>query len=259
MHFHWQNLNEKPAGRRGTGLRHGRAFWHFEHGRVHCEWVLGRLGFHLGFEANDEGVLFTLDVPLATLYLGVEDFKWLRRLQPKEYRATTYPPLAPGYWTPKHRRSQIAIHGGGLWFTLWGDPDSWTRRLPWWSAGVHLDFRDFLFGRAAYSKRVLSVTETVVPMPERAYPCTVTLEESTWTRPRWFPLRRLFAEVDVPGGIVHPGKGENSYDIDDDATYSLSCGASTVEEAVAAMVKSVMRDRRRHGGSVNWQPREPAL
>lgn len=93
-------------------------------------------------------------------------------------------------------------------------------------------------------------------MPEHPYPATVRLFESTWKRPRWpFARRMVRAEIEVEGGIPHPGKGENSWDCDDDATYSLTCQARTAEDAVAKLVGSVLRDRRNYGGR-SWRPRE---
>jgi hypothetical protein len=55
--------------------------------------------------------------------------------------------------------------------------------------------------------------------------------------------------------IPHPGKGENSYDCEDDATYSLTTEARNEAEAIGAMVATVMRSRQKYGG-LNWQPKQ---
>lgn len=89
---------------------------------------------------------------------------------------------------------------------------------------------------------------------EADYPATVILTTDTWKRPRWhWPLVVERAEVDVPGGVPIPGKGENSWDIDDDATFSLVTPASTVEEAVQKFYDTVNERRARYGGR-NWTP-----
>ena len=110
-------------------------------------------------------------------------------------------------------------------------------------SGVHVVFTPFS-----------STVPTVVPMPERAYPASVKLFESTWKRPRWFASRMVRAEVKIEKGIPFPGKGENSYDCGDDALFGLTCKADTVEQAIAETVESALRNRRRYGGSVDWQP-----
>lgn len=81
------------------------------------------------------------------------------------------------------------------------------------------------------------------------------LFESTWKRARWFTHKNVRASVDIPAGIPHPGKGENSWDCGEDRTYGLTTKADTVEKAIAAVVESSLRDRRRYGGD-NWTPSE---
>lgn len=54
--------------------------------------------------------------------------------------------------------------------------------------------------------------------------------------------------------IPVPGKGENSWDCDDDAIHSSHGPHSTVHQAVAALVASVYRDRTRYGSGPEWQP-----
>lgn len=262
MLFHWQNLNDKPAGRTGWGLIHGRCWLRpcsdadYRPDSINAEWHLGGWRPAISFRSDDEGVHFHVGLPGLALYLSLEGFPWLRRMQPKVYQETTYPALAPGYWAIANRAVSLYIHSGMLWWRLWTNPDEWHSKTPRWRDG-NFSPMDFFFGRTDYSTRDLSTTETVVPMPERAYPCTVRLFESTWQRPRWpWPQRLVRADVDVPGGIPHPGKGENSWDCGEDATYSMTCPATTVEQAVARMVESVLKDRRRYGGSVNWESAE---
>jgi len=119
---------------------------------------------------------------------------------------------------------------------------------------------DFIFGRTTYSEIPISDHKVEIPMPEAVYPATVRLVEAQWRRPRWpfvwYRVRR--AEVTPDKGIPFPGKGENSWDCGEDATYSLTCVASTVEESIGKMVESVMRSRLRHGGP-KWRPSEASI
>jgi hypothetical protein len=67
-------------------------------------------------------------------------------------------------------------------------------------------------------------------MPEGKYPAHVKRERRTWKRPRWFtPLVREYWDVDVESGIRVPGKGENSWDCDDDAIFASSFSVNKAE------------------------------
>lgn len=130
-------------------------------------------------------------------------------------------------------------------------------------SGFEWSFRilplDVIFGeRRRTAVEVLSEQETVVPLPEGSYPATVRLERWTYARPRWprWPLgpdRSFHGNVDLTVPIPEPGKGENSWDCDDDATFSSSGPWSSVGEAVGAVAGSVMRTRGRRAGP-GWRP-----
>lgn len=89
--------------------------------------------------------------------------------------------------------------------------------------------------------------------PEKIYKLTVDLKVDTWKYSRWpfWPLTRTLARADVkvidPKGIPVPGKGENSWDCGDDATYGIHGCAGSVHEAVEMLRSSVLRSRRKYG------------
>ena len=145
---------------------------------------------------------------------------------------------------------------GGGFFTwrLWSSGDSWDCKTPKWRDGTfHLN--DFLLGQMVHTERAIEEYPDVeFPMPERIYHGSVRLFESTWKRPRSpFVARILRADIKMAEPIPHPGKGENSWDQGQDATYSMTCPARTLAEAIGAMVESSMRDRINYGGR-NWRP-----
>ena len=106
---------------------------------------------------------------------------------------------------------------------------------------------DVFLGRAKYSAVELEKVETSIPMPERSYPCTVTMQRAEWRRPRWpFVRRVLRAEVEIPGGVPHPGKGTESYNCGDDGLYGLTAPAQSVEDAIGMCVANVLDKRRRY-------------
>jgi hypothetical protein len=104
---------------------------------------------------------------------------------------------------------------------------------------------------------VLSEHVVDVPMPEGTYQWRVQLVERTWTRSRWpWPtVRRGFEAESLDGQqIPFPGKGENSWDCDDDAMFGMSGDGNGLDEAVASIVGAVLRNRLRYGGKLTFTP-----
>jgi hypothetical protein len=278
MHFHWQNLNEKPGKRKGSGLRHGRAWWRLggsgERDGIGVNWEWSffsrSAGLRLGFTNHDDvGVQLWVQIPCfvalyITLHGGV--FAWLtgKVLPWRDVPAYTFHGINGPYQTKPYRiqdprEISLRFFDWAVWWDIWvDDMQGWHKRgrAPWWRKGNWHPL-DTFFGRHKYASRELSTTQAQVAMPEGAYPCTVKLTEDSWKRPR-LPWRRrvLRAHMEMHKAVPHPGKGENSWDCGEDATSAMTCCAATVEEAIAKMTESVLNSRRRHGGSVNWRPSE---
>jgi hypothetical protein len=183
---------------------------------------------------------------------------------------------------PQRTYIELAAHDGCLWVSiLASERNGWSSRkgrtlrkhlrlllaegVRWsWSPAMTL------FGKEKYWEEELSVHDACVPMPESVYPVKVTLFLAHWKRPRlpWGRTMRRARVLVSPneygrppsgddpgsGSIPTPGKGENSWDCDQDGTCSMTCEATTVEEAAASMFQSVMRDRRRYGSGFSWRP-----
>ena len=251
MYFHWQNLNDKPGGGQGSGVIHGRAWWRLTNNhQIHWEWVLfsASCGASIRFErSEDVGVHLHVAIPLLMsfyLHLGIPPFTWLTNLLLRGTKRS---------W--EDRELSVRVFDWAVWWTVWRDPmGGWDSSVPKWRDG---NFRplDLLLGKHDYATREIESVETVIPMPERAYKAKVTLFESTWKRPRWFPKRVVRADIDCKDDpIPHPGKGENSYDCDDDATFSMTTGpVRSIEQGIAQMVEYVLVARRKYGGR-NWKP-----
>lgn len=239
IYWHSQNLNEDSRGRiKGSKFWNGRAWLYLPHPfsaekRKHHQSI--ELGFEwsfrwrqsigVNFHTNDERAVLNLHFGFLSLYPSVTNLLTTRN------------------W----RDTGIEWHGGYLWLNFYHDDDGWAKG---WN-GLHLaiNFADLLLGRKKHSDIVIETVRAVVPMPEGSYPATITFHERTAKRPRWFTDRYITANIkpDEPIGI--PGKGENSWDCDDDALFEMSCGASTVPEAIAAMVQSALRTRGKYGWS----------
>ena len=238
--WHSQNLNEKG------------------HGIVGSMWVEGRAWFHIGRVCFSPSWNLWSSFCLAEIRIGGEDEIGF---------SMAIPPVA--FWfsiqgiLPRQLRSRydwprytgIRIFSWTVWFDLWNDNSGWTKQGRWHD--FNFDIKNFLFGSPKYSNRVVKEEEVMISLPEGNYPATVLLERSTWKRPRWFAHSGWYATVDVKKPPAIPGKGENSWDIDDDHIFSLSTRARTVEQAIAHYIEAVLRNRRRYGGSIKWQPSIP--
>lgn len=205
----------------------------FERGRNKTYWTT--VGPSPGGEEH-HALMFSLRLPwLFYAYLSF-DFRWLRKTLPRSR-----------WW--------------GGYETSLSIRDKYINLQFFYDEGIAGDLSGFskminvprvLFGQDKYTTRDISITSAFVDLPEGKYPVTVRIFESTWKRTRWpWPTRMIRADVepvDQEHGIPsHAGKGENSWDQDDDALFGMTCQAKTVEEAVEAVEQSILRDRARYG------------
>jgi len=203
--------------------------------------------FSFSLDVDDEDITIGICPAIFSLYLSIQ-CGWSRRLS-DFLRGKSY----------EGRTASFKIHDWAIWLELWAKQMSWSRSDPWW---MHWTWHpvDTFFGRTKHSELEISSIDTMIPMPEKPYPARVVMKRETWKRPRlpWASHRVTRAHIDCKEGIPHPGKGESEYDCGDDATYGLTCPAETVEEGIAKLVQSVLRSRRRYGGSVNWKQEQPS-
>lgn len=255
MRFHWQNLNDKPGGRRGSGVRHGRAWLTLSERyglQVNWEWVVGGKSCHASVtlkKSEDRGLGLSLAIPLVgAIYLTLSGgpLAWLALKVLPEWN----------FDDGEDRTFEVSVHDWAIWWTVWRDRmASWSRQVPRWRQGSWHPLDTFL-GKQKYSERPFHTGEIVVPMPERSYRGTIVLSEDTWKRPRWpFSRRLVRAKVDMLKGeqIPEPGKGENSWDCGEDALFGWGGPAESVSDAVGKIVATVTRTRLKRGGS-RWQP-----
>lgn len=260
VYLHWQNLNEREHGPDGPIVKHGRAWLNLRKGQIHWEWMLGRFECaayaEIGGGESGRDLLFHIAIPFLISFFLVFESLWPQRLTPGKWEPST---IRPGekWFNPEQRKIGINFHSGMVWFSLWENSHEWSSRQPWWWQFTFNPL-DFFLGSTRHSEETLQETDAEVPMPEGKYPAKVRLFLSTWKRPRWPFAQRIYrAHVDVEGGIPIPGKGENSWDIGDDAVFSITTPAKSVSEAIKAMADSALRTRYRHGGGYDWTPDEP--
>lgn len=242
VYWHWQNLNSDDMGRiKGSGFWTGRAWLVLRILSFHIEWHFGRRAtpcsagvvFGCLYNSGYPGISFHVGFPrLLNLYFSVSLQRFLRWIGEGE-RET-------GWWWMD----------GTLWLEfMW---DSWSDATGGKRRGYQkaLHIKDWITGKRTYSETTRSEHNVVIEMPEGNYPARVKLVTRYWHYQRWFTKAWNSAEIDLYKPIPVPAK-EGIVELVgdyDDAIYSMSCPAETVEDAVRALQSSVDRDRRRG----NW-------
>lgn len=259
--YHSQNLNTRTDdhGRtvdRGSMWIEGRAWLHIKSFCIGFSWCTLRkarftiIGLSLN-SGDGNQIQFELGIPwLLTFWLTFE--------------SPLFKLIMPGIWTksyvrpgemwfmPVEREMGISIHDGIIWFRLWSNPLEWDSRQPWWWE-FNFDYVDFILGKSKTETRVVDQGQVNVPMPEGNYLVKYEKLLKINKRPRWFAQKWTAFDLDLLKPIPIPGKGENSWDLDDDAIHNMYCPAATLEEAVGKLIASALRTRRRYG----WEYDEP--
>ncbi len=246
-HFHWQNLNERKGDEFGPPTE-GRCWFHFDDEFGNClgfEWNLWSRFCQLGFKIKgcDEDVKAFIAFPPVAFWVNFENRK-LNKLLDKYIK---------GY---ESKTTEISIFSNSIYWKLWENTHEWSSKTPKWKNGS-FDVLNFFLGKNKYSERDIENSDVEIPMPEGSYKGNVRMFESTWKRPRWFANRLIRADVNVENDpIPIPGKGTMSYNCGDDATYSMTCPANSIEEAVGKMVGNTLRTRKKYGGTWKWERNE---
>jgi hypothetical protein len=257
---HMQNLNEDKSGEVKGPPLHGRAWLKalMAKGRafelIRVEWVLpsSRIGTGVGLDLGDgETLTARIALPPVALYFG---FGLPRIIAGAVDRMRLH------HWDifdVSWNSGEGSIDGGFLMWSVWHDQHSWTSGTPKWRHGSFCP-RRLILGNAKHLSRDIESVNVNIPMPEGNYPAVVTLKDEFWDRPRWpFPVYVRRANVKLPVPIPHEGKGENSWDCGPDAIHGMTCPANNVEDAIAAVVQSVLRNRRRYDGDIMRQYPKP--
>ena len=235
MHFHWQNLNRDKRDKVKGWPWEGRCWFYPLKDRIErlvfeFDWYFGRPhgGGAIEFSCRGNRLQFQFSIGVISLWFSAESYKWRF----------------------KDREVSIKVHDNALWWNFWTPGWGWSRETPKYRNGCfHVD--DFLFGKMNYHMENEKVyKDMVIPMPEGAYPCTIKMYTGVWKRPRWFAERIEKADVTMHRTIPHAGKGENAWDCGEDALYGWNGRANNIEDAIAEVVRDVLRDRRRYNGDV---------
>lgn len=161
-------------------------------------------------------------------------------------------------YPPNYGEREIAIrfHHAAVWWNFWTPADEWNSKTPKYRNGS-FHFDDFIKGKHHCERTPVSWEEFVLPFLEGTYKVKVTQFDRVDSWKRWPSRRSVSFEVEAEGGVPCPGKGESSWDQDENATFSISMpakvGRRTPYDAALSFWKSVMKSRERHG-SKSWLP-----
>lgn len=213
--------------------------------------------YGIAFRANhnDEPLHASFNCGLFGVYLSVSlpIFAKLRDAIIKAW------PLDRQSYSFSGRDFSITFHDHAVWWSVGADDMGWSSGTPRWRHG---GWHPLGHNMRQGEPELLEERPILVPMEERSYRGKAKLERTRWgftKLPRMFDRIDYHVTIDMEKGeqVPFPGKGENSYDCGMDGAFGMSCRASSIEEGVGHLVGSVMRDRKRYGGT-NWKY-EPEL
>lgn len=226
-----------------------------------CEWRALRwsnFGFGLSVKVGTNGSEHQLAAsvylgPLAAFWVnasGVVPYRWLERHKPDgsvDYQSRV---------TEAHVYLDPGNHPVLSW-KLWAPRDGYPRADRRWWRESYVNLYRWALGKTEHTCLVEQEGTVVIPMPEANYPATFKVEHRTnrhvsrlgrlWDAVMG-PQQWRTTEITPGKPVPVPGKGENSWDCDDDAIHSISVSGTDVQKAVSQLVGSALSSRARHGG-----------
>lgn len=233
----------------------------------------------LAVGGEDKGIMCSLRLFGSGLCLGLTDI--IPRSTVKAISEWAKRNAHPGYgqydldFIYGHARNSRISIGRTNSLVLWHTDMSWSKadrkNWPWLTHGweFSLNWFDFIFGTHRYEERPLYTSDTssegvkdspVVflfdaqdghgPLP---YEGKVTIVQVRAPRRFWGYDWKYRGSIEVENPPKYAGKGENSYDLGDDATYSISWGAEdvcpTIQMMVERYVESVDKSIAKYGAA----------
>jgi len=221
----WRN-NISIYRSKDDGPGRGRVWLRWFQNLFKVEWCLGKhstlcgAGVQVGGE--ETSLMVHVNLPyILSIYITIYIHALFRRLP---YDA---------------RRVGMRAHDGSIWIDLWTEEED----MP-----IVLHIEEWVKGRSRYVRTLRSEHQTQITLPDDTYPLRVKLETLSWHYPRWWSRSMDVADVTMLTPIPIPVHGiSEELGFNEDAIYSLSTPAKTVDEAIEAVRVSVMRDRERYG------------
>lgn len=169
------------------------------------------------------------------------------------YRSSNYGDL------PDERAFKIYWFEWAIWWNFWMREHEWSSSDPKWRRGsVHFD--RILKGKHTCQWENIDGGKFLLPFFEGVYEVEVIKKLRIDSYSRWFTRKSISFEVRCEAGIPHEGKGENSWDCGETATFGLHfpgdrTDRNTLYEAALYFWQSCMETRERYGNA-GWIPRK---
>lgn len=196
----------------------------------------------------------------------------------------TFENFLPKSWYPKRwskhcncflgeeREISFRIFGGSFWWDLWVSPEwaSYSANKTWRKGCWHIV--DRIKGKRTHKRELQESKQYAIPFLEGNYNVEVSRfhVENKW--PRWFTEKYTTFNVRVgyynenkewvSQGVPVEGKGENSWDCDEDATYEMSFPGAPYRKNVKSCFDAAlyfwhdMMKSREKTGSAQWLPEQ---
>jgi hypothetical protein len=226
--------------------KHGiRWWWHLRSGKrpaciaVEFYWWSARFGVTVG--TDDDGWNLSLRVPPLAIWISLEGIGLWRPMAKHIFTWDNNREV----WLPDRREFDVYIADWRVQFTPWGRWGEWRASDSWWIRGLSLDLRRVALGRHVYEAEELALVPCHVPMPEGSYPAVATVQRVTRGYTRWLKRTGQEVQLNIPKGIPFAGKGENSWDCDDDGLFGI--GGDSIDGAIRNAQNAVSERRQRYG------------
>jgi len=230
----WFHKSKETTGIR-CWLHWGEAVWHYE---GYTFKNANKLGISMDVGGDENDISLGVGIKgLFTMYFGVDG-------------------LLPRKWKYKHLPDtrNYGISAFDDYISIEFHRDDYGYGKGWRGFHKMINWKDILFGKAKYTEEEIHTMRGYVRMPEGDYAATIRAYNATWTRKRFVdPMTITRYEITPDTPIPEPGKGENGWDQEDDATFCTTIRADSVSDALFRMAQSIMRTRENREGK-NWVP-----
>ena len=244
FHTFWQDLNDDKRywfhGRRWIYLLLGRDHELSSVPCLYLSWAIPDKSFALemAIGGEDREIKFSISIPPISLWIGIHNI--INRKFNEKINKYDHP-----------RYTGIRIFANTIWLNFLHDDSGWGDWRGWEKS---LNLADLLFGRTEYLTEEIRKGEASIYLPEGKYDLKCRLYWGIWTRPR-FPGKRWVkrCEIEPVRPIPIPGKGENSWDDGENASFGCTLMARSINDAVSQYLASINETRLKYGGK-DWLP-----
>lgn len=241
-----------------------RKSWHFgnDYRRyLRIEFAGFRCNPGIAIDANgsEDETTFSIRMGLA-LYITLAGFI------PRSWYARDKNVFSSSGYVTGDREVEISWHNWGVHWSIWMPPHEWNSTDSKLRRG-HIYFDRILFGKHKCEFKDLETEQHTIYFVEGPYNVRVTKKQRVDSWPRRLTRKSIAYQVEagyynndgkwIQRPVPVEGKGENSWDCDENAIYSSHFPARDMKnchDAALYFEADMRKDRVKYGGK-NWMPR----